>query len=490
VAIAASPLMPIGPARIAEPHPGVEVNLAVLGAGAAAITLLPLAVLLPAARRAARQARGPLGVAEPAGGSRPSRLAAALTRAGSVTGGAGVAMAFEPGHGRTAVPVRSALAGSAIAVAALTAAVVFGASLVGLVSTPHDYGQNWVQDVDFNFGSSSLAQGAAMAKALPAISGYAAGNYGQLTIDGQIVPAFGLDQVRGTGYLTLLAGRGPVAPDEIALGAQTLRAIGGHLGQVISVTVNQDITGGPGPSHLMRIVGVAVLPAFSRGGFTPTGLGTGAVLPASVLSAGIAAQSSGATLGCGPGGICVNFFLLRYRPGANLAANAATITAHLLQSGCPVGLCLIAPVADQRPGDIKNYAGIRDTPLALAAVLAVLAAGTLSHVLLTGVRRRRRDLAVLKTLGFTRRQVLAAVAWEASAFAAVALLAGLPVGVLAGRLAWAAFANEAGVSPAASVPLPTVLLIVPVTLLLANLIAAWPGWRAARLRPAAVLRTE
>jgi ABC-type antimicrobial peptide transport system permease subunit len=491
VAIAASPLMPIGPARLAETQPGIAVNLAVLGAGGAAIALLPLAVLLPAARRAARQARGPLGVAEPAGRqSRPSRLATALTRAGSVTGSAGVTMAFEPGYGRTAVPVRSALAGSVIAVAALTAAIVFGASLIGLVSTPHDYGQNWVQEVDFNFGSSSLTPANGMTKAVPAISAYAAGNYGQLTIDAQIVPAFGLDQLRGSGYLTLLAGRAPSAPDEIALGAQTLREIGGHLGQVIRVTVNQDITGGPGPSHPMRIVGIAVLPAFSRGGFSPTGLGTGAVLPASVLSNGVAAQSVPGANSCKPGVPCYNFFLLRYRPGANLAASAATITAALRQSGCPVGSCIIAPVADQRPGDIKNYASIRDTPLALAAVLAVLAAGTLSHVLLTGVRRRRRDLAVLKTLGFTRRQVLAAVAWEASAFAAVALLVGLPVGVVAGRLAWAAFANEAGVSPAASVPLPTVLLVVPVTLLLANLIAAWPGWQAARLRPAAVLRTE
>jgi ABC-type antimicrobial peptide transport system permease subunit len=489
-AVAVSPLMPIGPARLAETDPGVEVNLAVLAAGGTVIALLPLAVLLPAARRAARQAHGPLGVAEPAeGASRPSRLAA-LTRAWSVTGGAGVAMAFEPGHGRTAVPVRSALAGSVIAVAALAAAVVFGASLIGLVSTPHDYGQNWVQEVDLNFGSAPLAPALQLVKTVPGITGYAAGNYGQLTIGGRIVPAFGLDQVRGTGYLTLLAGRAPAAPDEIALGAQTLRAIGGHLGQVIGVTVNQDITGGLGPSHLMRIVGIAVLPAFSRGGFSPTGLGTGAVLPAGVLSAGVASQSPTATLGCSPGVTCYNFFLLRYRPGADLTASAATITAHLLQSGCPVGSCLVAPVADQRPGDIRNYASIRDTPLALAAVLAVLAAGTLSHVLLTGVRRRRRDLAVLKTLGFTRRQLLGTVAWEASAFAGVALLVGLPVGVLAGRLAWAAFAHGAGVSSAAAVPLTTVLLVVPVTLLLANMIAAWPGLQAARLRPADVLRAE
>ena len=61
VAVAASPLMPVGPARTAEPHPGVEVNLAVLGAGAAAIALLPLVVLLPAARRAARRGARPAG---------------------------------------------------------------------------------------------------------------------------------------------------------------------------------------------------------------------------------------------------------------------------------------------------------------------------------------------------------------------------------------------------------------------------------------------
>jgi len=490
VAVAASPLMPIGPARLAEPDPGVEVNVALLGAGFAAIALFPLAVLIPPAWRAARQARGPLGVAEPpaARQARPSRIAAALTHAGSVTGGTGVAMAFEPGHGRTAVPVRSALVGSVIAVAALAAAAVFGASLIGLVSTPHDYGQNWVQEVDFNFGTASPTQVAQVPSVIPAVDGYAAGNYGQLTIDGKIVPAIGLDQVRGDGYLTLLAGRAPAAPGEIALGAQTLRAIGGRLGQTVTVTVNQDTTGGPGPAQRMRVVGVAVLPAFSRGSFAPTGLGTGAVVPAIVLSAGTREGTTGSP--CRPGGLCYNFFLLRYGPGTDLAAEAAMITKVLTAHGCPVGSCIVAPVADQRPGDIKNYASIRDTPLALAVVLAVLGVGTLAHVLLTGVRRRRRDLALLKTLGFTRRQVLAAVAWEASAFAAIALLIGLPLGVVAGRWAWAVFANAAGVSAAATVPLSTVLLAIPATLLVANLIAAAPGWEAARLRPALVLRAE
>ena len=146
--------------------------------------------------------------------------------------------------------------------------------------------------------------------------------------------------------------------------------------------------------------------------------------------------------------------------------------------------------ADQRPGDIRNYAAVRDTPLVLAAVLALLAVGTLAHVLLTGVRRRRRDLAVLKTLGCTRSQLHGMVAWEASALAAAALLAGIPLGVIAGRWAWAVFADAAGVASQATVDLPLVLLAIPVTLLLANVIAAWPGWTAARLRPATVLRAE
>src|SRR2546429_8632218 len=61
-------------------------------------------------------AGGPLSVAEPAGPQRVSRLALALSKAGSVTGGLGARMALEAGHGRTAGPGRSAMAGAIVAV--------------------------------------------------------------------------------------------------------------------------------------------------------------------------------------------------------------------------------------------------------------------------------------------------------------------------------------------------------------------------------------
>jgi len=158
------------------------------------------------------------------------------------------------------------------------------------------------------------------------------------------------------------------------------------------------------------------------------------------------------------------------------------------RTGCPPGLCLVA--TDQRPSDIQNYTGIRDTPLALGAVLALLAVGTLAHVLLTGVRRRRRDLALLKTLGLLRSQLLQVVSWQAIALAAAALLAGLPLGLLAGRWAWRLFADSAGVGNQADVPVSLVLLVIPATLILAVLLAALPGWTAARTRPALILRNE
>src|SRR5207248_4430355 len=104
-----------------------------------------LLVVAPAALRAAGRAQGALGLAEPAAPMRPSRLRPALGLAGSVPGNLGVRMAFEPGHGRAAVPVRSAFVGTTVATAAVVAAMVFCARFLALVSTAHLYGQDWAQ---------------------------------------------------------------------------------------------------------------------------------------------------------------------------------------------------------------------------------------------------------------------------------------------------------------------------------------------------------
>jgi predicted lysophospholipase L1 biosynthesis ABC-type transport system permease subunit len=140
--------------------------------------------------------------------------------------------------------------------------------------------------------------------------------------------------------------------------------------------------------------------------------------------------------------------------------------------------------------DIENLRRIIYLPTLLAALMVLLALGTVTHALVSSVRRRRRDLAVLKTLGFLPRQVSATVAWQATASATAAVLAGLPLGVAIGRWAWQLVAGQLGVVPEPAVPPLQVLAVAGGALLAANLIAATPGWVAGRLRPALVLRSE
>jgi ABC-type lipoprotein release transport system permease subunit len=133
---------------------------------------------------------------------------------------------------------------------------------------------------------------------------------------------------------------------------------------------------------------------------------------------------------------------------------------------------------------------VPDVQMNLASILAVAALGTLAHTLVTSIRRRRRDLAILKTLGFVKGQVSAAVAWQATTLVAVALLVGLPLGVAAGRRGWRLFADQLGIIAEPAVPVVPTLLAIPVAVLVANLIAVVPGRLAGRTRPALLLRTE
>jgi putative ABC transport system permease protein len=80
--------------------------------------------------------------------------------------------------------------------------------------------------------------------------------------------------------------------------------------------------------------------------------------------------------------------------------------------------------------------------------------------------------------------------WQACAISLVALAIGLPAGVLAGRWTWTLFAGSAGVSGDPAVSVLELLVIIPVTLLVAALVAAIPGRVAARVRPGAALRAE
>ena len=474
VAIAASPLMPIGPARTAEPDPGLSVDVPVLAVGFAATVILLLArVAWPAWRLAsARHAAQRDAAAAP---GRRSQAAERLARAGApVSAVTGVRLAFDPGQGRTAVPVRSALAGLVLSVAAVAGAATFGANLLHLVHTPRLYGQNWDAEIDLGFGVITPQQFARLTGHVPGLSGWTYGVHGTVTIGNTVIPAIGLAPGRGPiASPTLLSGRLPHSAREIVLGTSVLRQVGRNIGQPVPFAP-------PGRSAAPAvIVGRAIFPYFGQGSFTATDLGQGAVVTAAML----APQSSA---GNGRG---YNFVLLRFAPGPRQTADIAAF-GRAMATFCDAVEQPTCVVTDQRPNGVRDYARIDATPEILAGVLAVLGLAVLAQFAMSSARRRRREFAILKTLGLLRRQLAAITAWQVTALTAVALLAGLPLGVAAGHWAWALFANEVGLSTDAITPVTVVLLTVPAAILAAIAVTLPAGLRTARLSPAAALRSE
>jgi FtsX-like permease family len=144
----------------------------------------------------------------------------------------------------------------------------------------------------------------------------------------------------------------------------------------------------------------------------------------------------------------------------------------------------------QRPAEIANFQSMGTAPVILAGALVLGALSSLLLTLMSSVRRRRRDLALLKILGFTRRQLSATVAWQSTAAITAGTIVGVPVGIALGRRLWDLFARQISVVPEPTVPALTVVLIVIGALVIANLVALLPGRLAGRTPAAALLRAE
>ena len=138
LAFLVSPLTLVGEVKLADPANGLAFDSLVflLGGLVTIVTVLALGTW-PAMHAAPRDAPGDVAAAV-----RPSRIVAFLVRASAPPSALiGVRHALERGRGRHSVPVGPALLGSILAVTALCATAVFGASLNHLTSTPALYGQ-------------------------------------------------------------------------------------------------------------------------------------------------------------------------------------------------------------------------------------------------------------------------------------------------------------------------------------------------------------
>ena len=449
-----SVLTPIGLARRAEVSPGFAFDAAILLGGAATVALLLAGRAALSAPRAARAGvRGTAAV-------RPGmRMAGRLPKLGlSPAAVMGIRLAFEPGRGRAAVAGRAAILGMAAALAAVLAALVFGSSLNHVIGDPAVAGWDWDVAAGNPHSGDIYTQAAPELRADRFVAGFTVTAMGDAVLDVRDdVTIVAMQTVTGRVAPPVLAGRLPSAPGEIALGGRELRALGKGVGDSVVAR------GARGPVTL-RITGQVVLsPEIAN---EQIQLGQGGVM----TLAGAAAVSQAPWTR--------NVFLVTLRKPVSQAAIGR------LKQQFPGTVLPAVP-----PPDVRDLSGVSGLPLALALLLMLLACGTIAHTLLTSVRRRRRELAILKTLGFVTWQVRATVAWQATAIAGVSLIVGLPLGLAAGRWAWTLFAGQVAIVPQPVIS-PLALLAFPAVLVLANAIAAIPARAAGRTQPAVVLSSE
>lgn len=462
VAVALSPLTPIGLPRVAELQPGVAANWAILSIGIGVIVVSFLGMSVFPAVAVARRSEGTRSPSSVQVG-RPSWLAAAVAKMSrSVPAGIGVRMALDPGNGRTAVPVRSALVATTIAVAATAAGLCFDTSLQRLLGEPALTGLTW--DVFFDIEAADDRHAVDIVRNDPAIAVFVRGGLYAVRVRGTPVGA-----VVGGGdpsWYAVSVGRAPSSDDEIALGAKSMRDLHATIGDLVPVAADD------GPGHTqMRVVGTVANP---NDPFRPAEVGEGAALTTQGFSRLL--RQAGPQNG-------VIGFLIRFRPGIDKDAALTRLQTNLERDRAYFLPTYRTPL-------VASLARVAATPTILAILMAGLAVASLLHTLLVSVHRRRHDIAILTALGMRPFQVKRAIAWQATTLCAFALLIGVPLGAIAGRIVWRLFAGHIGAIVIPDLPVPALLLLIPATLALMNLAALIPGGSAYNQPPADALRTE
>jgi len=382
----------------------------------------------------------------------------------------GARFALEPGRGRSAVPVRPALLGVIAGVLGVLAAFTFSAGVSDAAANPARFGQTWQLGTFFGLSGQDFGPAGQVLRAVaadPDVTGVddariAGAQSGQVSVE-----SFTYAPVAGKRVpVVLTSGRMPARPDEIVLAPVTARELHAVTGSTVR------LTGGTVP-RAVTVTGIGFVPVGPHNYFSDGAWLTPAGYDRIFRGAHYAFKFHAATVSL--------------RPGADVQAVARRLNAAAaaIKGGNAFTFTPPAPV-----NVVQELRDMAVLPLALSVFLALLAIGAVGHALSIAVSRRRHELAVLRALGLTRRQSRLVIATQASLLAVIGLAFGIPLGVALGRTLWRGAAVMTPLAYQPPLALWALLLIGPLALLAANLLATWPATRAARLRTGEILRTE
>jgi FtsX-like permease family len=464
LAIALSPLAPVGEARLAEPYTGIFFDTFVLLLGALAIAVVIVVLGIWPSVRAARTSRRD----DRAVGMHPSVVVTRLATIGVPPSALmGVRNALQRRGSGANVPIGTAYLGTVLAVAVLCGTAVFGASLSHLTATPSLYGDAYQLSFDVIPGLPDPG----LLKSIEQngnISGITRVVATQVSIDHTTVGTLAVEALRGPLLFSTVGGRLPSGDGQIGLGAATMRQVDAHVGSVVRVVVTT--LSGDKRAFPFRVVSNIPIPVMD--GFA--GLGNGAVIPLSGYEAAVCHSAVGqAACRKSVEESSIGSILAK---GVSGPRGQAAIT-YFFDSDQSVAVLPVAPTS------LINFGEAVDFPLIFGGIVAVFGAATLAHLLVVSVSRRRRETGLLKVLGFVNSQVIWAVSWQATTLALVGIIVGVPIGLIVGRVTWDLFASNLGVVPVSVVPAWAIGALAVGAIVFANLLAVGPALTATRSKP-------
>lgn len=417
-------------------------------AGAVLIVLvLVIAATVVPARRAGRVpasraiARGAAPVS-----TRPSRLARAAVR---LRLGAPVAVGLKDA---TARPLRAylAIAALAVTVIAIVATLAFDRAFGEIADDPALAGDPQAMTIEAGDVAPERLR-AALART-PGVGAWFTVTERQAAV-GDVtfqVRVIGGDPAR-TGYV-VREGRMPAGPGEIVAGYGLLERLGLHVGERAALRVG-------GRPLDVRIVG-------RYAEFEDSG----------------------------ERGIITFADLRRLEPGADPGVLFVDVAAGADPDRVARAVAAAAPGAKVTVEEVEldELDAFRAAFIAISLLVLAVGLVNLGATTVLGIRERRSDIAVLKTLGFTPRQVGLSIAAGTAMVAVAAVVVGVPVGLLAADAMLTGVGRSSGFGPelstlpaAGSLGLAALGLIV-----LAAGLGAVVARRVARARVADALRAE
>ena len=452
-------VLPLGAARRAEAGRSIRIDVPVTVVGCLVTALVVVAVAAAVAWRWSR--------ATPR--TTPRRVGA-VTRAVAALGvppvpATGTRFALDPSQGRDRLPVVPTMAAATAGVALAVGALVVAASMSGLLASPARYGAGWHLEVGLPLDAD---EGAAVAQRLAGderVTGAALLRTGEVRVRTDSVElgeigAVGFQRLRGDVSPAVLAGQPLGALDDVLLGSDTFDRSGVQAGDQVTLE-------GLRETQEARVVGRTILPL---AGATFSDIGV--VLPLDRFVE-LGAEDLVSDLDV------ASIAALEVPDGADRTDLRQELEAE--------GFRVAEP---RQPNKVSVLRSIGPIAGALAVTTLVLVVATTSFALVTATRKRRGELAVLRTLGLRPAEVRRAVGWQSAVVIGGALAIGVPLGIVGGRLVWRAIADANRTVPVVDVPYLLLAGGAVALVVVALLGALPPARRAAAARPADALRSE